>query len=47
MLVPIGIAPSELHIVLLLYIENNQETYTSQLQYMGIEEPRGGYCPLM
>ena len=33
MLVPIGIAPSELHIVSLLYIENNQETYTSQLQY--------------
>ena len=32
MLGPIGIAPSELHIVSLLYIENNQATYTSQLQ---------------
>ena len=31
MLGPIGIALSELYIVSLLYIENNQTTYTSQL----------------
>ena len=31
MLGPIGVAPSELHIVSLLYIENNKATYTSQL----------------